>query len=128
MTASGEGSGLGGPPGALADDVGGAWEHVRRDHDGQDQVSRRRGRKKSGFGIGTVVLLLAVVGALVAWGRDGVTSVDAEAGTALAAVGQLDVKGRAPMTGYDRDEFGPAWSDTDHNGCDPRIISSRLVH
>lgn len=32
----------------------------------------------------------------------------------------LDVKGRAPKTGYSRDEFGPAWSDTDRNGCDTR--------
>ncbi|TDE41981.1 HNH endonuclease [Nonomuraea mesophila] len=32
----------------------------------------------------------------------------------------LDVKGRAPKTGFDRDEFGPAWSDVDHNGCDTR--------
>ncbi|WP_235854702.1 HNH endonuclease family protein [Nonomuraea aridisoli] len=32
----------------------------------------------------------------------------------------LDVKGRAPKTGFDRDEFGPAWSDVDRNGCDTR--------
>jgi hypothetical protein len=30
------------------------------------------------------------------------------------------VKGRAPKTGYTRDEFGPAWADTDRNGCDTR--------
>ncbi|MCA5891861.1 excalibur calcium-binding domain-containing protein [Isoptericola sp. NEAU-Y5] len=45
---------------------------------------------------------------------------EAEPGTALAAVALLDVKGRAPKTGYDRDEFGPAWADVDHNGCDTR--------
>ncbi|GLW08559.1 hypothetical protein Misp01_36890 [Microtetraspora sp. NBRC 13810] len=39
---------------------------------------------------------------------------------ARADLDRLDVKGRAPMTGYDRDEFGPAWSDVDHNGCDTR--------
>ncbi|GEM_PF-264178 len=44
----------------------------------------------------------------------------ARAGTALAAVSVLDVKGRAPRTGYDRDLFGPAWADADHNGCDQR--------
>ncbi|MFG1702382.1 HNH endonuclease family protein [Nonomuraea sp. M3C6] len=33
---------------------------------------------------------------------------------------KLAVKGRAPKTGFDRDEFGPAWSDVDHNGCDTR--------
>ena len=30
------------------------------------------------------------------------------------------VKGRAPKTGYSRDEFGPRWADADHNGCDTR--------
>ncbi|WP_407317685.1 HNH endonuclease family protein [Isoptericola halotolerans] len=41
-------------------------------------------------------------------------------GSALAAVDDLTVKGRAPKTGYDRDEFGPAWADVDRNGCDTR--------
>jgi hypothetical protein len=45
---------------------------------------------------------------------------DAAAGSALAAVAELTVKGRAPRTGYDRDQFGPAWADVDHNGCDTR--------
>ena len=30
------------------------------------------------------------------------------------------MKGRAPKTGYSRDEFGPAWADVDRNGCDTR--------
>ncbi|WP_245642698.1 HNH endonuclease family protein [Nonomuraea candida] len=33
---------------------------------------------------------------------------------------RLAVKGRAPKTGFDRDKFGPAWSDVDRNGCDTR--------
>jgi hypothetical protein len=41
-------------------------------------------------------------------------------GSALAAVGGLTVKGRAPKTGYSREKFGPEWSDTDHNHCDTR--------
>ena len=40
--------------------------------------------------------------------------------TALAVLGTLTVKGRAPQTGYDRDQFGPAWADVDRNGCDTR--------
>jgi hypothetical protein len=32
----------------------------------------------------------------------------------------LSVKGRAPKTGYERSQFGPAWSDVDRNGCDTR--------
>lgn len=45
---------------------------------------------------------------------------EARPGTALAAVAGLTVKGRAPKTGYSRDQFGPAWSDVDRNGCDTR--------
>lgn len=42
-----------------------------------------------------------------------------EAGTALAVLETLEVKGRAPKTGYDRDSFG--WrDDMDRNGCDTR--------
>ena len=40
--------------------------------------------------------------------------------TALAAVALLDIKGRAPKTGYDRDLFGNGWVDVDRNGCDTR--------
>lgn len=40
--------------------------------------------------------------------------------TALAAVGLLEVKGRAPKTGYSRDLFGSGWVDVDRNGCDTR--------
>ena len=40
--------------------------------------------------------------------------------TALAALSTLEIKGRAPKTGYDRDAFGPAWADVDRNGCDTR--------
>ncbi|WP_418957464.1 HNH endonuclease family protein [Streptomyces tritici] len=39
---------------------------------------------------------------------------------ALAAVGELPVKGRAPRTGYERDAFGRAWADVDRNGCGTR--------
>jgi len=41
-------------------------------------------------------------------------------GTALAVLTTLPVKGRAAMTGYARDQFGAAWKDVDHNGCDTR--------
>src|SRR4051794_21722732 len=40
----------------------------------------------------------------------------ARPGTALAALASLPVKGRAPMTGYSREEFGQAWLDADRNG------------
>lgn len=46
-------------------------------------------------------------------------------GTAASALAALPVKGRAPMTGYSREQFGQAWSDDvnvafGHNGCDTR--------
>ena len=45
--------------------------------------------------------------------------------TADQALAALPVKGRAPKTGYSRDQFGPAWTDDvtvqgGHNGCDTR--------
>ena len=45
--------------------------------------------------------------------------------TSLAQLGTLAVKGRAPKTGYDREQFGPSWTDDvdvagGHNGCDTR--------
>ncbi|MDN3482051.1 DUF1524 domain-containing protein [Arthrobacter sp. APC 3897] len=44
----------------------------------------------------------------------------AAAGTALAQLDTIPIKGRAPKTGYDRDLFGSAWKDVDRNGCDQR--------
>lgn len=43
-----------------------------------------------------------------------------EASEALRILNTLPVKGRAPKTGYSRTQFGDAWSDIDHNGCDTR--------
>lgn len=42
------------------------------------------------------------------------------ASKALAVLATLPVKGRAPKTGYSREQFGQAWADVDHNGCDTR--------
>jgi Protein of unknown function (DUF1524) len=44
--------------------------------------------------------------------------VHARGGSALAAVSRLTVKGRAPKTGYRRDQFGDGWASVD--GCDTR--------
>lgn len=38
----------------------------------------------------------------------------------LPLLAEVDVKGRAPSTGYFRDEYGAPWSDIDRNGCDTR--------
>ena len=44
----------------------------------------------------------------------------AVSGDAASALATLPVKGRAPKTGYTREQFGQAWADVDHNGCDTR--------
>lgn len=50
-------------------------------------------------------------------------------GSALATLAQLDVKGRAPLTGYDRAHFGYQDGDLDGDGCDTRneILRRDLV-
>ena len=50
----------------------------------------------------------------------GQAPVEASPKTAEAVLETLAVKGRAPKTGYERSQFGPAWSDVDRNGCDTR--------
>lgn len=42
------------------------------------------------------------------------------AGDARSALAKLPVKGPAPLTGYARTQFGPAWADVDRSGCDQR--------
>ena len=41
-------------------------------------------------------------------------------GDASTTLAQLPVKGRAPRTGYEREQFGQRWADVDRNGCDQR--------
>jgi len=50
----------------------------------------------------------------------GQVPLEASTVTASAVLETLVVKGRAPKTGYERSQFGPAWSDVDRNGCDTR--------
>lgn len=46
------------------------------------------------------------------------TTINAEAVRKL--VSEIPVTTTTPTTAYDRDSFGPAWADTDRNGCDQR--------
>ena len=71
----------------------------------------------------TSLLLAASLAGCDAAAQAGTTipsSNHAEAAAALAQLETIPVKGRAPKTGYTREEFGPAWADVDHNGCDTR--------
>ena len=55
--------------------------------------------------------------------------VNAVAPTVTDVIATLAVKGRAPKTGYARDQFGTAWKDVDGNSCDTRndILKRDLV-
>ena len=58
-------------------------------------------------------------------GADAGAPIDPLVPVARELLPQLEVKGRAPKTGYDRDLFGQAWSDDvgaefGRNGCDTR--------
>jgi hypothetical protein len=67
-----------------------------------------------GTGCSAVLDPIAVAGPAVA------APAVAASGDAASALAKLPVKGRAPKTGYTRDQFGQAWADADHNGCDTR--------
>lgn len=43
-----------------------------------------------------------------------------QARPALALLATIAVREHGPKLGYARDQFGPAWADTDRNGCDTR--------
>ncbi len=53
----------------------------------------------------------------------------AAAPTVTQVIATLAVKGRAPKTGYTREQFGTAWKDIDGNSCDTRndILKRDLV-
>ena len=50
---------------------------------------------------------------------DGAVS-GGEATEAIQTLRTLNIKGRAPTTGYSRERFGRRWIDVDRNGCDTR--------
>jgi len=63
------------------------------------------------------VLLTAAIAGITA---PAAVSAESKARLATAVLETVPVKGRAPKTGYTRDQFGQAWADTDRNGCDTR--------
>lgn len=100
--------------------------------------------KKARFGVrsvgaATAVLLVVFVSGGGTLGDDpdasesmpgvGGQYLASEAVEAMAQLETLPVKGLELRTRYSRDEFGPAWADTDHNGCDTRndILARDLI-
>jgi hypothetical protein len=54
------------------------------------------------------------------WQQPAMNTEPALAGSALESLNALEVKGRAPKTGYSRDQFGSGWATV--NGCSTREI------
>lgn len=84
----------------------------------------RRARAWIGAAVGVVTLVSAAsVGGIALSASPATVAVVADSvggHTALETLATLAVKGRAPKTGYDRDQFGTRWLDVDRNGCDTR--------
>ena len=66
------------------------------------------------------IRIATVVAALLVGILPSPTATAEQPGLATAVLETLPVKGRAPKTGYTRDQFGQAWADVDRNGCDTR--------
>jgi hypothetical protein len=65
--------------------------------------------------------LIGIFGASVMPNQaQAVEFVQASEVSASSVLESLAVKGRAPKTGYSREQFGQAWADVDRNGCDTR--------
>lgn len=95
---------------------------------------KRRQAKGKAAASGALTTVVAVIVAIAYFingdlpGESGFTGSSSISGTAeeyRATLSELEVRGRAPMTGYDRDFFGTAWTDAvevefGNNGCDTR--------
>lgn len=94
------------------------------------RYSRRR-RRTSGS---QLVIALVLVAIAAGWyltqvnppvadaGDDAPATIStADARAALSELAELTIKGKSPLTGYDREgKFGDSWTDVDDNGCDTR--------
>ena len=85
-------------------------------------MSTRRRLRLVAFLLAAAALAAGCAAGPVSTSRPAATSrpavVHARRGSALAAVSHLEVKGRAPKTGYSREQFGDGWASLD--GCDTR--------
>jgi hypothetical protein len=66
------------------------------------------------------IRIATLIGAIVVGIAPPTTAAAEQPGLAIATLETLPVKGRAPKTGYTRDQFGQAWADVNRNGCDTR--------
>ena len=88
-------------------------------------ASPRGSARRSGTLAGILAVAAILGGCAKASAAGGNNASARTAAPALAALNALPIKGRAPLTGYTRQQFGPAWTDDNddplgHNGCDTR--------
>lgn len=69
---------------------------------------------------GTAEVFSSPVAVATPEGQEPAPGGEPVAGSAAEVLEALPVKGRAPKTGYDRDQYGQTWADIDRNGCDQR--------
>lgn len=67
-----------------------------------------------------VLLVVIAIYLVVTYVFPSEETYEPQAGSALEQLQTLEIKGRAPKTGYSRDQFGDGWLDPDGNGCDGR--------
>jgi hypothetical protein len=74
-------------------------------------------------------IALLTIPLAVGWAIPTSVAAEAKPGLAAAVLETLPVKGRAPKTGYSRDQFGQTWADVNRNGCDTRndILKRDLI-
>ena len=65
-------------------------------------------------------IALLLLPATLIVGAPSLEAAEARPGVATALLETLPVKGRAPKTGFSREEFGQSWADVNRNGCDTR--------
>ena len=66
-----------------------------------------------------LVITALVIQPINGFAADTSTATKSQYENALTTLNKLPVKGRAPKTGYTREQF-PHWKDPDKNGCDSR--------
>lgn len=80
-----------------------------------------RKNRSSGVALAIAVVLMIGFGAdYFVDGMDGGGNSSSSQTGAAQTLETLPIKGRAPKTGYSREEYGPRWADVDRNGCDTR--------
>jgi len=64
--------------------------------------------------------VVSTSGSITSWFLLQRASAETQVFNALEELEKLPVKGRAPKTGFSRNQFGSQWTDIDRNGCDTR--------